>query len=120
MPPSMNRNACHQSRGGSENALPSQPAQQCSRTARVQLDSTGATMACLRLDDKQRLCYAHIAAIGARAEVLRISGEPAIGLQMGQSDRERTTRAKDIGSARWKKEIGLGTLHRFLREAGMS
>lgn len=54
------------------------------RTERVQLDSNGATLACLRLDDKQRWCYEHIAPIGARAEMLRIRSEPADGLLVGQ------------------------------------
>lgn len=54
------------------------------RTERVQLDSSGATVACLRLDDKQRWCYEHIAPIGARAEMLRIRSEPADGLLVGQ------------------------------------
>ena len=41
-------------------------------TERVQLDTNGATVACLRLDDKIRWCYEHIAPVGARAEMLRI------------------------------------------------
>jgi hypothetical protein len=55
-----------------------------SRTERVQLDSNGATTACLRLDDKQRWCYEHIAPVGARAEMLRITSEPVGGLLVGQ------------------------------------
>jgi hypothetical protein len=47
-----------------------------SRTEIVKLDSNGATTACLRLDDKLRWCYEHVAATGARAEMLRISAEP--------------------------------------------
>jgi len=54
------------------------------RTERVQLDSNGATVACLRLDDKVRWCYEHIAPLGARAEMLRIRNEPVTGLQVGQ------------------------------------
>lgn len=54
------------------------------RTQRVRLDEEGATVACLRLDDKQRWCYEHIAAAGARAEMLRIRSEPAAGLIVGQ------------------------------------
>jgi hypothetical protein len=54
------------------------------RTERVKLDSNGATVACLRLDDKVRWCYEHIAPVGARAEMLRIRNEPATGLQVGQ------------------------------------
>ena len=44
-----------------------------SRTERVQLDTNGATAACLRLDDKVRWCYEHVAPVGARAEMLRIT-----------------------------------------------
>ena len=55
-----------------------------SRTERVQLDTNGATVACLRLDDKVRWCYEHIAPVGARAEMLRITNEPVAGLLVGQ------------------------------------
>jgi hypothetical protein len=54
------------------------------RTERVQLDTNGATVACLRLDDKIRWCYEHIAPVGARAEMLRIRSEPVPGLLVGQ------------------------------------
>jgi hypothetical protein len=47
-----------------------------SRTELVKLDINGSTTACLRLDDKMRWCYDHIAATGARAEMLRIRAEP--------------------------------------------
>ena len=53
-------------------------------TERVHLDTNGATVACLRLDDKIRWCYEHIAAAGARAEMLRIRNEPVSGLLVGQ------------------------------------
>jgi hypothetical protein len=55
-----------------------------SRTERVQLDTNSATSACLRLDDKVRWCFEHIAPIGARAEMLRITNEPVAGLLIGQ------------------------------------
>ena len=55
-----------------------------SRTERVRLDTNGATVACLRLDDKIRWCYEHIAPVGARAEMLRIRNEPVPGLLVGQ------------------------------------
>ncbi|MBX9588906.1 MAG: hypothetical protein K2X43_06360 [Hyphomonadaceae bacterium] len=55
-----------------------------SRTERVVLDSNGATVACMRIDEKQRWCYEHIAALGARAEMLRIRSEPAVAVTMGQ------------------------------------
>jgi hypothetical protein len=53
-------------------------------TERVQLDTNSATVACLRLDDKIRWCYEHIAPVGARAEMLRIRNEPVAGLLVGQ------------------------------------
>src|SRR5262249_34097041 len=55
-----------------------------SRTERVHLDTNGATVACLRLDDKIRWCYEHIAPVGARAEMLRIRNEPVPGLLVGR------------------------------------
>ena len=36
-------------------------------TERVELNTNGATVACMRLDDKIRWCYEHIAPIGNRA-----------------------------------------------------
>lgn len=54
------------------------------RTERVQLDTNSATVACLRLDDKIRWCFEHIAPVGARAEMLRITNEPVAGLLVGQ------------------------------------
>ena len=54
------------------------------RTERVQLDTNGSTLACLRLDDKVRWCYEHIASVGARAEMLPIRNEPVPGLLVGQ------------------------------------
>lgn len=53
-------------------------------TERVDLDTNGATVACLRLDDKVRWCFEHIAPAGARAEMLRIRNEPVTGLLVGQ------------------------------------
>jgi len=53
-------------------------------TERVRLDSNGATVACLRLDDKVKWCFEHLAPIGARAEMLRIRNEPVAGLVIGQ------------------------------------
>lgn len=53
-------------------------------TERVELDANGATTACMRLDDKVRWCYEHIAPVGARAEMLRIRNEPVAGLLVGQ------------------------------------
>ena len=55
------------------------------RTERVQLDTNGATVACLRLDDKIRWCYEHMAPVGARAEMLRIRNEPIAGLACGST-----------------------------------
>jgi len=55
-----------------------------SRTERVELDTNAATVACIRLDDKVRWCYEHVAPVGARAEMLRITNEPVAGLLVGQ------------------------------------
>ena len=54
-------------------------------TERVELNTNTATVACLRLDDKIRWCYEHIAPIGNRAEMLRIRKEPVPGLLPGQT-----------------------------------
>jgi hypothetical protein len=54
------------------------------RTEGVELDSSSATVACLRLDDKQRWCYEHIPPVGARAEMLRIRLEPVAGIEVGE------------------------------------
>jgi hypothetical protein len=61
------------------------------RTERVQLDTNGSTTACLRLDDKVRWCYEHIAPVGARAEMLRIRNEPVPGLLVGKHTNTSTT-----------------------------
>src|SRR6266581_912155 len=53
------------------------------KTQRVWLDLNGATVACLRLEER-RWCFEHIAPVGARAEMLRIRNEPAGGIQVGQ------------------------------------
>jgi hypothetical protein len=53
-------------------------------TEYVRLDYHGATVACLRLDDKMRWCYEHVPAQGARAEMLRVRNEPVGGIQVGQ------------------------------------
>src|ERR1700752_3835025 len=53
-------------------------------TERVELNTNTATVACLRLDDKIRWCYEHIAPVGTRAEMLRIRKEPVPGLLVGQ------------------------------------
>ena len=52
-------------------------------TERDRLDTNGATLACLRLDDKIRWCYEHIAPVGNRAEMLRIRKEPSRGVTIG-------------------------------------
>jgi hypothetical protein len=56
-----------------------------SRTEWVTIDTNAATVACLRLDDKLKWCYEHIAATGARAEMLRVRTEPVAGIVPGQS-----------------------------------
>jgi len=56
-----------------------------SRTERVRLDSTSATIACVRVDEKQRWCFEHLPPLGARAEMLRVRNEPADSPQIGQT-----------------------------------
>src|SRR5262245_49951543 len=56
-----------------------------SRTEWVTIDTNAATVACLRLDDKLKWCYEHIAATGARAEMLRVRTEPVAGIVPGQA-----------------------------------
>ena len=64
--------------------FPEQLRTNLAHTERAHLDTNGATVACLRLDDKIRWCYEHIAPVGARAEMLRIRNEPVPGLLVGQ------------------------------------
>jgi len=56
-----------------------------SRTEWVQLDTNEATVACMRLDEKQRWCFEHMAAVGARAEMFRIRLEPVAGIVPNQA-----------------------------------
>jgi hypothetical protein len=49
------------------------------KTERVWLEREGATVGCIRLEDR-RWCYEHIPPIGNRAEMLRIRNEPARGV----------------------------------------
>jgi hypothetical protein len=53
------------------------------KTQRAWLDLGGATVACLRHENR-RWCYEHIPPIGARAEILRIRNEPEPGISVGQ------------------------------------
>ena len=53
------------------------------KTQRVWLELNGATIACLRLEER-RWCYEHIPPLGARAEMLRIRNEPAGGMAVDQ------------------------------------
>ena len=53
------------------------------KTQRVWLELNGATIACLRLEDR-KWCYEHIPPSGARAEMLRIRNEPAGGIAVDQ------------------------------------
>jgi hypothetical protein len=50
-----------------------------SKTERVWLDREGATVGCIKLEDR-RWCYEHIAPTGNRAEMLRIRNEPSRGV----------------------------------------
>jgi hypothetical protein len=54
------------------------------RTEYVELDRRGATVTCVRVDDKVRWCYDHIPPQGSRAEMLRVRNEPIGGIQVGQ------------------------------------
>jgi hypothetical protein len=56
-----------------------------SRTEWVTLDTNASTGGCLRIDDKLKWCYEHIAGTGARAEMLRVRTEPVPGIVPGQS-----------------------------------
>ena len=49
------------------------------KTERVWLEREGATVGCIRLEDR-RWCYEHIPPIGNRAEMLRIRNEPSRGV----------------------------------------
>ena len=69
---------------GVKKPFPENLRNQPARTERVQLDTNSSTVACLRLDDKIRWCYEHLAPVGARAEMLRIRSEPVPGLLVGQ------------------------------------
>ena len=51
------------------------------RTERVWLDREGATVGCIRLEDR-RWCYEHIPPAGNRAEMLRIRNEPSRGISI--------------------------------------
>jgi hypothetical protein len=52
------------------------------KTERVWLEREGATIGCIRLEDRL-WCYEHIAPKGNRAEMLRIRNEPSRGLYIG-------------------------------------
>ena len=53
------------------------------KTQRALLDLNGATVACVRVEDR-RWCFEYIPPIGARAEMLRIRNEPAEGVAVGK------------------------------------
>ena len=52
------------------------------KTARVWLDRDGATVGCIRIEER-RWCYEHIPPVGNRAEMLRIRNEPSRGVYIG-------------------------------------
>jgi hypothetical protein len=52
------------------------------RTERVWLERDGATVGCIKLEDR-RWCYEHIPPQGNRAEMLRIRNEPSRGVHIG-------------------------------------
>lgn len=59
--------------------FPENLARNRAKTERVWLDREGATVGCIKIEDR-RWCYEHIAPIGNRAEMLRIRNEPARGV----------------------------------------
>ena len=59
--------------------FPENLARNRARTERVWLERDGATVGCIKLEDR-RWCYEHIAPAGNRAEMLRIRNEPARGV----------------------------------------
>jgi hypothetical protein len=63
--------------------FPENLARNRAKTQRAWLDLNGATVACLRHEER-RWCYEHIPPVGARAEMLRIRNEPAGGIAVGQ------------------------------------
>jgi hypothetical protein len=52
------------------------------RTERVWLERDGATIGCIRIEDR-RWCFEHIPPLGNRAEMLRIRNEPSRGVYIG-------------------------------------
>jgi hypothetical protein len=52
------------------------------KTERVWLEREGATIGCIRLEDRL-WCYEHIGPKGNRAEMLRIRNEPSRGVYIG-------------------------------------
>jgi len=62
--------------------FPESLARNRAKTERVWLDREGATVGCIRLEER-RWCYEHIPPVGNRAEMLRIRNEPSRGVYIG-------------------------------------
>ena len=61
--------------------FPESLARNRAKTERVWLERDGATVGCIRVEDR-RWCYEHIAPVGNRAEMLRIRNEPSRGVSI--------------------------------------
>jgi hypothetical protein len=59
--------------------FPENLARNRAKTERVWLEREGATVGCIRIEDR-RWCYEHIPPTGNRAEMLRIRNEPSRGV----------------------------------------
>jgi hypothetical protein len=62
--------------------FPESLARNRAKTERVWLDREGATVGCIRFEER-RWCYEHIPPVGYRAEMLRIRNEPSRGVYIG-------------------------------------
>jgi len=62
--------------------FPENLARNRAKTERVWLEREGATVGCIKLEDR-RWCYEHIPPTGNRAEMLRIRNEPSRGVYIG-------------------------------------
>jgi len=93
-------------------------------TERIQLDANGATVACLRLDDKIRWCYEHIGPVGARAECSVFATSPSPGCWWASStittSRFRSRRHDRRGKhdqARGEPHAPIGAISQFFHRA---
>jgi len=71
--------------------FPENLARNRAKTERVWLEREGATVGCIRIEDR-RWCYEHIPPTGNRAEMLRIRNEPSRGVYIdAQQQDQRVT-----------------------------